>query len=146
MKTLFMVVGLLLSFSTLLSAGSLSSVEITNMISKIKEEREGISMAKLEGTVSPFRLNKKKEEVIKEDTGLIEELPIEPEYTLQAILNRAAFINKKWYKHGDTLGIYRVGHIGRSSVTLKSPSGNKILSIKKKKKKKIFIKLNQGKK
>lgn len=143
MKTLFMLVGLLLSLSSMLSSGSLSSTEITNMISKIKEEREGISMATLENTVSPFHLNKKKE-VVEEEKNSIEELPIQEEYNLQAILNHAAFINKKWYKRGATLGIYHVGYIGRSSVTLTSSHGNKILSIKKKKK--LFIKFNQGKK
>ncbi|MBU1668362.1 hypothetical protein KKC13_08060 [bacterium] len=145
MKTLFMVVGLLLSFSSYLCSGSLSSSEITNMISKIKEEREGIGMDKLEHTVNPFRLNKK-QEVIEDASGLMEELPIEPEYVLEAVLNHAAFINNKWYKNGDTLGIYRVGYVGRSSVTLKSASGHKTLVMKKIKKKKMFIKLNQGKK
>jgi len=146
MKIFVMVVGLLLSLSTLLSAASLSSSEITNMISKIKEEREGISMTKLEHTVNPFRLHKKKEVIADASLAPIKERPVEPEYTLQAILNHAAFINKKWYKKGDTLGIYRVAYLGHSSVTLKSATGHKTLFIKKKKKKKIFIKLNQGKK
>lgn len=145
MKTLFIRVGILLSFTPFLYAGSLSSSEISNMISKIKEEREGIRITKLEHTVNPFHLNKKKEVIHDESVAPIKELPIEPAYILQAILNHAAFINKKWYKHGDTLGIYRVGFVGHSSITLNSRSGHKTLFIKKKKKKKIFIKLSQGK-
>lgn len=142
MKTLFISLILL---STSLWSGSLSSTEITNMISKIKEEREGISIAQLEQTLNPFILNKKKKvEVIKDEPVLIEAIPVEPEYLLQAVLNHAAFINSKWYKVGDTLGLYRVGYIGSSQVTLKSAHGNKTLFIKKKKKK-MFIKLNQGK-
>lgn len=144
MKTLFINIVLLLSLSCFLSASSLSSSEITNMISKIKEEREGISLMTLEGTVNPFKLNEKKVEIIEDEDG-VQEAVVEPEYKVEAILNRAAFINKRWYKSGDTLGNYRIGHVGRSSVTLTSDTGNKTLSIKKKKKK-MFIKLNQGRK
>lgn len=140
MKKLSILTLLFLLFSTSLWSSSLSSSEITNMISKIKEEREGIALSKLENTINPFRLNKKKVVEVVTDEGLVEEVPKETEYILQAILNHAAFINKKWYKHGDKLGVYRVGSIGRSSVTLNSKNGNKTLFIKKRKK--MFMKLN----
>ena len=137
MKKLSIVLVLLSSF---LWSGSLSSDEITNMVTKIKEEREGIKIGKLENTINPFRLNKKKIVETTDESGFMEPRPSAPEYQLHAILNHAAFINKKWYKRGDTLGRYRVGYIGRSSVTLTSKSGNKTLFIKKRKK--MFIKLN----
>lgn len=131
---------LLVLLSSFVWSGSLSSEEITNMVTKIKKEREGIKIGKLENTMNPFRLNKKRTVETNDESGFVEPLPSAPEYQLQAILNHAAFINKKWYKRGDTLGSYRVGYIGRSSVTLTSKSGNKTLLIKKRKK--MFIKLN----
>ena len=141
MKKLFTVSILLSTFLY----SSISSEDITKMISKIKEERVGISLAKLESTVSPFIMYVKKEKKVakkKVKSVIAKAVIVEPIYTLDAILNHAAFINKKWYKKGDKLGKYRIGSLGTSSIILKSKSGNKTLYIKKKKKKNI--QLNQG--
>ncbi len=132
---------------TLLISGSLSSDEILNMVSKIKEERVGISLAKLEGTANPFIIRKKKKKKIEEKkeenlTTVYTPAPVEIVYKLDAILNHAAFINKKWYRTGDTIDNYKVGYVSRHSVTLKGKSGNRVLKLEKRKKK--FIKLNQG--
>jgi len=141
MKKLF-TVGILLS-SFLYS--SISSEDITKMILKIKEERVGIGLNKLETTVSPFIMYVKKEKKVEKKrvkSVIAKVVVVEPVYTLDVILNHAAFINKKWYKKGDKLGKYRIGILGTSSVILKSKSGNKTLYIKHKKKKNI--QLNQG--
>lgn len=132
-----MVVSLL---SSLLYSSSLSFEEITSMVSKIKKERVGISILKLETTVNPFVLvlPKKEENLTKEIVPVIKRIIVEPVYKLEAILNNAVFINKKWYKRGSKLGLYKIGYISKTSVTLKSSQGNKILSLKKKK----FIKLH----
>ena len=131
---------------TLLVSGSLSSDEILNMVSKIKEERVGISLAKLDGTANPFIIKKKKKLEEKKEENLTVYTPpppvVEIVYKLDAILNHAAFINKKWYRTGDTIDNYRVGYISRYSVTLESESGNRVLTLEKRKKK--FIKLKQG--
>ena len=130
--------------SSLVSAGSLSSTEITNMISKIKEERVGISLDKLESTANPFIIVKKEKVTQPVGTTVVAQVHNEVEYTLHAILNHAAFINSKWYKRGDKLGVYRIVYIGKKSVNLTGESGRKTLSIKKKTNK--FIKLNKGRK
>lgn len=130
-----------LSFSLLIS-GSLSSAEILNMVSKIKEERIGISLAKLDGTSNPFIVKtKKKVEEKKEDNVTVYIPPpvVERVYKVDAILNHAAFINKKWYRRGDVLDDYKVGYVSRYSVTLKSENGNRVLKLERRKK---FIKLN----
>jgi hypothetical protein len=126
---------LILSCSYLFSS-SLSSIEITNMISKIKEERIGISIEKLETTVNPFilKIPKKEENLTTEEVAdVVQKIIVEPTYLLEAILNNTAFINKKWYRRGHKIGIYTIGHISQKSVTLKSLDGNKVLSLKKKK-------------
>ena len=127
---------------TLLISGSLSSTEILNMVSKIKEERVGISLGKLEGTSNPFILQKKKKVEEKQDDNVTIYVPVEIVYKVDAILNHAAFINKKWYRTGDRLGEYRVGYVSKYSVTLEKENGNRVLKLERKKKK--FIKLNQG--
>ena len=128
--------------SSTLFSESLSSTEITNMVAKIKEERVGISLFKLEGTSNPFIVKEKKKALVKEEIkeGIVP--IIEIVYKVDAILNKAVFINKKWYKSGDKLGRYTVGYVSKNSVTLKSPNGNKTLKLEKKKKN--FIKLKQG--
>jgi hypothetical protein len=109
------------------------------MISKIKEERAGISMDKLESTVNPFLVIKiKKEENLTKEEVLIKEVIVEPTYSLDAILNHAVFINKKWYKKGSKIDQYTLVYIGKNTVTLRSPEKEKILSLKKKK----YIKLH----
>ncbi len=133
-------ISLMTIFTSSLYSGALSSSEISNMVAKIKEERVGISLIKLNDTVNPFIIKvQKKEEIPLEK---IIDTPLEVVYRLKAILNHAAFIDDKWYKEGDTLGNYQVGHITTSSVALLSSSGNKVLSLKKKKK--SLIKLNRG--
>jgi len=134
---------LTLLLSTALFSVSLSPAEITNMISKIKEERVGIPLSKLEGTLNPFLLNVKVQAAKKENKKEAKvTVAVNVDYVLDAVLNHAAFINKKWYKTGDKLGNYKVGYISRNSVRLKSESGNKVLKLEKKKKK--FIKVKEG--
>jgi len=133
----------LLSVS-LLSASSLSHDEITNMISKIKEERVGIALSKLENTSNPFIIIKKEKAVQSVEKAVEAEVRQEVEYKLHAILNHAAFINGKWYKRGDKLGVYQIVYIGKKSVDLTSEFGKKTLSIKKRNNK--LFKLNKGKK
>ncbi|HIP51378.1 MAG TPA: hypothetical protein EYG94_04735 [Campylobacterales bacterium] len=129
-------------FYVSLSAASLSSTEIVNMVAEIKKERKGILLSKLETTANPFIINvPKKKEVteVKEDVTVMVAQVV---HTLKAILNKAAFIDNKWYKKGDKIGDYKIGYVSSSSVVLKSENGNKTLSLEKKKKK--FIKLNRG--
>ena len=80
-----------LSFSLLIS-GSLSSTEILNMVSKIKEEREGISLSKLEGTANPFIIKQKKKIEEKKEENLTVYAPIDIVYKVDAILNKAVFL------------------------------------------------------
>jgi hypothetical protein len=128
---------------SIIFGASLSSAEITNMISKIKEKREGITLDKLSGTSNPFLIKVKKKASKKEDkpTILIPTV-VEEELNLTAILNHAAFINKRWYKMGDKVGSYRVGYVSRHSVTLRSANGDKTLRLKKRNRN--FIKLKKG--
>ncbi len=128
--------------STLFSA-SLSSTEIINMVSKIKQERKGISLVQLEGVPNPFMVKTvKKKKVPKPKETILFKRDEEIIYRLKAILNRAAFIDTKWYKRGDKLGEYTIGYIGKNSVILKGKNGNRVLKLRERKN--TFIKLNRG--
>jgi len=134
MKKLFTLS--LLSVSSIYGA-SISASEITNMITQIKKERVGIALTQLNSTKDPFLVNKveeKVEEVKKKVVKAKKAVVVAKVYKLDAILNHAAFINKKWYKKGDKLDEYIVQSLSKSSVVLKSKSGvKKTLSMKKKK-------------
>lgn len=145
MKQIFIIkLAILLTLvSSSLFAGSISAKEITSMVSKIKKERSGISLAKLETTANPFIINiPQAKEVEESPMPILVNAPVQVNYTLKAILNHAAFIDKKWYKQGDSIGNYKVGYVSSHSVTLKSGSENRVLSLKKKNKN--FINLNRG--
>ena len=143
-KSITLKVSILMALNTtLLFCGSLSSEEIVKMVSEIKKERQGISLATLENTGKPFiiRVPKKKAspKVKKVARKMVR---VEEIHTLKAILNKAAFIDGKWYKKGDKIGSYRVKKVSSDSVVLKSANGTKKLSLKKRKKN--LIKLNRG--
>ena len=116
---------------------SLSHQEITKMVTKIKDERAGIGLEILDNTPNPFAIveevEKKVEEIKVEKPK--EKSVVTVSYQITAVLNHAAFINKKWYRVGDKLGVYKVTHVGKSSVTLKSGREVKQLVIPQKKKK-----------
>ena len=128
------IILLLLSF-IVLSSGSLSKEKITSMISEIKQERVGINLSTLETTLNPFIIVKIEENLTEESTEIVAQpiVIVEPVYELDAVLNHAGFINKKWYKVGQTLGDYKIKSISKTTVILKSPEKEKILSLKKKK-------------
>ena len=128
-----------------LYSASLSHQEITKMVSKIQNERAGISLNILEKTPNPFAIIEKvvEKEVEEVKVEKPKEIIIPTEtYEITAVLNHAGFINKKWYRVGDKIGSYKVIHIGKSSATLKRGKEYKRLVIPKKKKKFKILKGN----
>ncbi len=128
--------------SNLIYAGTLSHEKITHMVSKIKEERVGISLIKLNDTANPFILYVLPKKEVKTEVAKMKLAKKEIVYGLKAIMNNRVFINGEWYKEGDRLGDYKIGNITTSSVLLKGSKGNKTLSLKKKN----IFNVNKGKK
>ena len=126
-----------------LNGATLSHVEIKTMVEKIKHKREGIDVSVLKDTPNPFAIQEvvKEKKVEKKKVVKVVKKKIEVVHNLTAILNRAAFIDGKWYKVGDKVGLFTIVSINYDSVDLKSKKGQKKLSIKKEKRK--FI-LNKG--
>jgi len=141
MKKLFTLS--LLSVSSIYGA-SISASEITNMITQIRKERVGIDLKQLNNTKNPFIVNKieeEKEEEVKKVVKAKKAVVVVKVYKLDAILNHAAFINKKWYKKGDKIDQYVVQSLSKSSVVLKSKNDVRTVTMKKKKN---IIQLKQG--
>jgi len=132
-------------FSNFLDSATLSHEEIKIMVSKIKNQREGIDVSVLENTPNPFAIREivKEKVVVKKEKPKKAKIVVKKEvvHTLSAILNHAAFIDGKWYKIGDKIGAFTLISINYDSVDLKSKKEQKKLSIKKEKRK--FI-LNKG--
>jgi hypothetical protein len=121
-----------------LGATSLSHDEINTMVSKIKEERVGINLATLESTPNPFAIVIPVVSEIVEVKEKIETPKVIKKvvtHGLSAILNHAAFIDGKWYKIGDKVGVYTLREMGKVSVVLKNKHGQQKLIIPKNKKK-----------
>ena len=134
------VIGTVIS-SNLSYAGTLSHEKITQMVSKIKQERVGISLIKLNDTANPFILYVPPKKEVKTEVAKIKVVKKKIVYELKAIMNHRVFINGKWYKEGDKLGEYKIGNITTSSVLLRGSKGNKTLSLKKKN----IFNINKGK-
>ena len=128
-----------------MDSATLSHEEIKIMVSKIKNQREGIDVSVLENTPNPFAIREivKEKVVVKKEKPKKAKIVVKKEvvHTLSAILNHAAFIDGKWYKIGDKIGAFTLISINYDSVDLKSKKEQKKLSIKKEKRK--FI-LNKG--
>ncbi|SFV67509.1 hypothetical protein MNB_SV-12-553 [hydrothermal vent metagenome] len=134
----YKIIGIITLLSLSISATSLSHEEIIKMVLKIKEERIGIDLATLEKTPNPFPIveevkEKKVEKKIKiERPKIVKKTVI---HKLVAILNHSAFIDGKWYKVGNKVGVYTLTHIGIDSVTIKSEKESKRLVIPQREKK-----------
>ena len=54
----------------------------------------------------------------KATKNVIRTINLDSVFTLSAIINSSALINKKWYKLGDKFHSYKIVKIGKTSVTL----------------------------
>jgi len=101
--------------------------EYKNMFSRIGERRIGVDPRKIDSVKSPFEKVKKKEPKIVDGKVVIPE----PEFILQAIVNKRAKISGKWYKVNDTVGDLKVVSIKNSVVWLRNSEFKKRLIMRK---------------
>jgi len=120
---------LLLSFLlTSLNYADLSVDQIRDMVIKIHEKREGISLSTLETTKEPFvRLQEENNMTV----FVIPEKAEETKLTLHAILNGKAYINNTWKSIDDTIGGFTLKYIGKKGVVLRNNNQIKKLFLHK---------------
>jgi len=124
MKKLLLLLFLLTSFNY----ADLSVNQIRDMVTKIHEKREGISLTTLEATKEPFvRLQEENNMTV----FVIPEKEEETKLTLHAILNGKAYINNEWKSVGDTTGGFTLKYIGKKGVVLRNNNQIKKLFLHK---------------
>ena len=120
--------------------GDLSIGQMDTMVEKIKAKRVGATLAKHADFTSPFvMIQEEKGQAVIEDPKSTEVV-----FSLGAIINDKAFINKVWLKVGDTLEGYKLTDIGQKSATLVQDE-RKIKIFLKKSKSILQLNVNEGK-
>ena len=104
---------LLFGLSPLLYA-DLSVGQMEVMVEKIKAKREGSRIEKSAQFISPFvTIQKDKGKAVIEKTK-----QKDVDFSLGAIVNERAFVNRKWIKKGDIIEGYALDEFGANSITL----------------------------
>ena len=110
--------------------------QIREMVTKIHEKREGISLETLLSTKEPFVRMQEENNV----TTFV--IPMQVEQTkmsLHAILNQKAYINDQWRGIDDVVGGYTLKYIGKKGVVLRNDNQIKKLFLHKEGKNFIMI-------
>ncbi|WP_281950834.1 hypothetical protein [Nitrosophilus kaiyonis] len=120
-KLLISILIIFFGFSSLYANEELKKID--SLIAKIKVKRVGIDSKNIKKLKDPFYYEKKyKVERIKKLKRKYKHY-----YRLYAILNDKAKINRRWYKIGSKVGIYRLYKICDNCVKLRK--GNKVLTL-----------------
>jgi len=130
-------------FMTLITStiyADLSMDQIRDMVQKIHDRRDGVSIEKLKDTKEPFvRL----EEENNITTFVIPMDKEDTQMSLNAILNETAYINGEWKGLDDTVGGYTLKYIGKRGVVLRNDKQIKKLFLHEKREN--FITIKEGK-
>ncbi len=139
MKTLLITI--LLLITTTIVADELSWVD--EQVQAIKPPRTGVSTSKINVLGSPFVFLKKgKEESTKKDSTVKKQSTPNSNsvsehsqaLVLDAIINKSALINGKWYKEQEKVGKYTLSRVDRKIVVLKYEAKELFLSVEAKSK------------
>jgi len=139
MKTLYVIL-VLLGLSQL-SASELSWVD--EQVEAIKPPRSGISSKEIRAVKDPFIFLVKKDDIEGKSKKSASKKISRVHYVkkshtkrlvLDAVLNKSAMINKKWYKEGDKVYGYKLAQVNTTSVVLKRQKKQILLSTKSKSK------------
>ena len=115
----------------------LSMNQIRDMVQKIHDKREGINLDRLSQTREPFV------RIQEENNVTTFAIPMDKENTklsLNAILNKSAYINGEWKGIDDNISGYTVKYIGKKGVVLRNDNQIKKLFLHKEKENFITIK------
>ncbi|MEA2047812.1 MAG: hypothetical protein U9O64_05125 [Campylobacterota bacterium] len=134
MKNIFLSFLLL----TLILNANLTVKQIEEMVYKIHQKREGVSLETLSQTKEPFMIGENNS-TFKETTVKVERK--EAKLLLHAIVNGKAYINDAWSSVDDRVMGYTLKFIGKRGVVLRH--GNHIKKLYLRKERDNFIKLEE---
>ena len=124
MKNFFKLIVLLLLS---LNSNSDEVKWVDEQIEAIKPPREGVSEPKIASLLDPFIFLKEKKSETNSSVSIASEVttpsksvvpPSEKKFVLDAIINKSALIDGKWYKINDKIDEYTISNINTTSVTL----------------------------
>ena len=109
MKKIIIIIGIITSYAF----AEITLKEIDAMIDKIKKPRDGILLEALSQTPDPFK------KLIK-DTNSTQSIikKKQQDFSLNAIMNKKAFVNGKWYSKDQVISDYKIVFIGSKGVVL----------------------------
>jgi hypothetical protein len=136
-KSLMKKILLLLLPSTVFLSADLSVEQIQKMVLSIHEKREGVQLATLESTESPFVHLQEENNITT--FGVPEK--DEAKLALHAIVNGKAYINDAWSSTGDIIMGYTLKYIGKRGVVLRN--GNHVKKLFLHEKRDNLIKLEE---
>jgi len=135
MKNIIIIAGLLTSNIY----ADLSMDQIRTMVKKIHDKREGISMDTLENTQEPFvRLERTENNV----TAFVMPVTESEVLSLNAIVNKRAYINDQWRSIDDNIGGFILKYVGEKGVVLRNENQIKKLFLHERRD--SFIKIKEG--
>ena len=109
--------------------------DIDDLVKKIAQDRtssvSGNELVNLKSPIARFasEVNSSKDGK-KGDTNTTLVMATENSFDLTAIINKSAFINKKWVKKGEKIGSYTLSDVMDDSVMLKDGNKTKIIFFK----------------
>ena len=121
---------------------------VDEQIEAIKPPREGVSESKIASLSDPFIFLKEKKSETNSSVVISSEIitpsksivpPSEKKFILDAIINKSALIDGKWYRINDKIDEYTISDINAVSVTL-SKKGKQIVIATNSKKLNVQIK------
>jgi len=111
---------------SLVAYGDLSVAQITQMVTQIHQEREGVKLETLQTTKEPFVRREEKNDVA---TFVIPEKTDDIKLMLHAIVNGKAYINDRWYGLEEQILGYTLKYIGKEGVVLRNENSIKKLFL-----------------
>ena len=136
MKNIIIIVGLLTSNIY----ADLSMDQIRTMVKKIHDKREGISIDTLAKTQEPFvRLERTENNV----TAYVMPVTENEVLSLNAIVNKSAYINDQWRSIDDNIGGFILKYVGEKGVVLRNDNQIKKLFLHERRD--SFIQIKEGK-
>lgn len=115
---------------------------VDEQIEAIKPPREGIAETKIASLVDPFIFLKEKKSDANNSILTSSEVttsfksvvpPTEKKYILDAIINKSALIDGKWYKIDDKIDDFKISNINVTTVTLSKKGKQVVIATSSKK-------------
>ena len=114
---------------------TINADDIDDLVKKIAQDRtssvSGDELVNLKSPIARFasEVNTTKDGKKSESNATLI-MATEDTFDLTAIMNKSAFINKKWVKKGEKIGSYTLSNIMDDSVMLKDGNKTKIIFFK----------------